>query len=189
MDTRLRIVDAARLEFAERGLSASLDRIAARCDIRRPSLLHHFSSKSALISEVVDDLLQKARSRMLDALSDGGGDYADTMRAIVNVLRELEKAEAGVSGMLIHSLLNKDSGKQVSKRLSELIDLIHSTAVIAGANRHRPAGELRAAIAHLVMGEIARTAMRQQGDAIWGPADGVDPLFEAYFLQPAHDAD
>ena len=181
-ETRDKILQAARIEFAESGIAVSLEAIAKRCDIKRPSLLHHFPSKRALIAAVTDDILQKARLRILDALADGKGDYVSTMRAVMSVLKNLEREERGVAGMLLHTMLSSESGAEVTERLSELIEIIHSTAVIAGANGQLPANEMKAAIAQLVMGEIARSALGSQAESIWGPADGVAPLFDAFFL-------
>ena len=180
--TREKILSAARQEFAERGLSVSLEAIATRCGIRRPSLLHHFASKQVLVGAVIDELLDKARTRLMEAMAAGQGDYAGTMRAIIGVLRALEVEEAGVGGVLLRAMLNSAYAVEVSKRVSGLVEVIYATALMAGASQKRPPDEIRAAIAHLVMGEMARLAMGDNARQVWGEADGVDPLFAAYFL-------
>ncbi len=180
--TRERILAAARIEFAEQGMTASLEAIAARCGIRRPSLLHHFPSKQALVTAVIDELLDKARTRLTQTLAAGHGDYASTMRAIIGVMRTLEYEEAGIGSVLLRAMMSSDSGETVSKRVAGLVEVIYATALMAGAAEKRPADEIRAAIAHLVMGEMARLAMGEHADELWGDKDGVDPLFAAYFL-------
>ncbi len=180
-DTRDRILQAARIEFAAQGIAAPLEAIAARCGIRRPSLLHHFPSKAALVAAVTEDVLRKARERLLATIARGGG-YQQTVQNIVNVLRELEAEEHGVGAVLIHAMLAEADSGPVTDRLAEFVDIITAMAQMAGADRKRPPDEMRAAIAHLVIGELARMALGDQAARIWGPADGVDPLYHSYFL-------
>ncbi len=182
-DTRENILRAARIEFAAHGISAPLDAIAARCGIRRPSLLHHFPSKPALIAAVTDDIVRMARERLLDAIGQGKGDYVKTMHSVVAVLRELEAEEQGVAGALMHAMLSEDAAGPVTQKIGEFIDIIYSTVIIAGASRRSSAEELRAALAHLVMGEFTRIAFGSRAKLLWGEGDGVNPLFESYFLQ------
>lgn len=55
-ETRQRIIQAARLVFSERGYDgATFQAIAARADLTRPAINHHFSSKQALYREVIHD--------------------------------------------------------------------------------------------------------------------------------------
>ena len=180
--TRSKILSAARIEFSTQGIAAPLDAIAKRCGIRRPSLLHHFPSKQALIAAVTDDILSKARERLIQAVGGKGGDYAQTMQAIILVLRDLEAEEQGVAGVLLHALMGSDDDNPVSSKMTEFIDIIFATVLMAGNPSGKPKAELRAAIAHLVMGELARVALGGSADAIWGEGDGVDQLFRSYFL-------
>lgn len=181
VETRDQILNAARLEFGQQGIGAPLDAIAKRCGITRPSLLHHFKSKQALVGAVVGDILEKARRRLLTAIGSGKGDYVATINAVIKVLRDLEEEEKGVGGVLMHAMLNERNG-EVTKGISEFIEVIHSTAVMAGAATRHPTSELRAAIAQLLMGEIARIAMGDDDKTLWGEEDGIEPLFKAYFL-------
>lgn len=180
--TRDEILRAARIEFSARGIAAPLDAIAERCGIRRSSLLHHFKSKNILITAVVDDILEKARNNLLEAISAGKGDYSTTMRSVITVLKKLEEEEQGVAGMLAHCLLTEGDGGSLTVRMGEFIEVIHATALMAGAGRNHPSEQIRASIAHLVMGELSRAALGARANHIWGEADGVKPLFDAYFL-------
>jgi AcrR family transcriptional regulator len=182
-DTRDKILRAARIEFAAHGIAAPLEAIAARCGIRRPSLLHHFPSKDALIVAVTDDILRKARERLLDAIGQGKGNYSRTMMSIVAVMRELEAEEHGVGGALIHAMLAEDEQGPVTQKISELIDIIYSTILMAGSSKGASGEEMRAALAHLVMGELTRLALGRRATQLWGTGDGVNPLFRSYFLE------
>lgn len=183
--TRDLILKSARLEFAARGISAPLDAIAERSGIRRSSLLHHFKSKSLLIDAVIEDILEKARTQLLEAIASGGSDYTNSMAAVIATLRKLEEEEQGVAGMLTHSILTEVDGGPVTKRAAEFIDVVHATILMAGAGRDRPTEDLRAVIAHLVIGEITRVALGNRANELWGPADGAGPLFNAYFIDEA----
>lgn len=187
-ETRDTILRAARIEFAAQGLTAPLDAIAERCGIRRPSLLHHFPSKKALLEAVIDDVVNKARQGLVTAIGDGGGDYEATMQLIMRVLRELEREEEGVAGVLLHSLLQERDTDFVTQRMTEFIDVIYSTALIAGANRNRSAADIKAVIAHLVMGEFTRIALGSRASNLWGEVDAIDPLFKSYFLDSETDS-
>lgn len=185
--TQDQILKAARIEFGEQGIGAPLDAIAKRCGITRPSLLHHYKSKQALVGAVVNDILEKTRQRLLSAIASGEGDYVGTINSVIKVLRELEEEEKGVGGVLIHAMLSERDG-EVTKGVTELIEVIHSTAVMAGAATRHPTDELRASIAQLVMGEIARIAMADSAEKLWGKQDGIEPLFKAYFLSGQKDS-
>jgi AcrR family transcriptional regulator len=181
-ETRAQILQAARIEFAEQGIAAPLEAIAARCGIKRPSLLHHFPSKQALIAAVTDDILRMTRERLLNTIANPDGDFATTIQKIFGVLRELEREEQGVAGVLVHAMLAEDDGGPVTSKMTEFIDIIYASSVMAGRQKAQNPEEYRAAIAHLVIGELTRVALGNRGKAVWGSGDGLTALFSSYFL-------
>jgi AcrR family transcriptional regulator len=81
--TRREILDAARAEFAERGLGgARVDRIAERADANKRLIYHYFNSKDELYSAVLEDVYRQIR------IGEFGLDLeykapADAMRGLV----------------------------------------------------------------------------------------------------------
>jgi AcrR family transcriptional regulator len=60
--TRREILEAARAEFAERGLDgARVDRIAERAGANKRMIYHYFNSKDALYSAVLEDVYREIR--------------------------------------------------------------------------------------------------------------------------------
>jgi AcrR family transcriptional regulator len=78
-----RLLAAALAAFAERGYEAtSLDDIAAECDVRKQTLLYHYSSKEALLDAVVDHTVAVLAERVEAAVPGA----ADPRRAVVDAL-------------------------------------------------------------------------------------------------------
>ncbi len=79
-DTRERILDAAESVVAERGVAAlSLEATAAAAGVSKGGLLHHFRSKEALLTALVERMVAEMRAgydAFVSAEAEGPGRHA-----------------------------------------------------------------------------------------------------------------
>jgi AcrR family transcriptional regulator len=67
---RLRVIDAAKAAFAERGLSVPLEEIAMRAGVGIGTLYRRFPSRTELIAAVIDELSEEFRQLAEATLTD-----------------------------------------------------------------------------------------------------------------------
>ncbi len=90
-ETRLRLIEAARLAFAEEGLDGpSLDAICERAGFTRGAFYVHFESREELVEAVVDHSLRSFVDALLAGSEEAGGlegtirRFADLAAAVWN---------------------------------------------------------------------------------------------------------
>lgn len=112
---RGRILAAATQMIAEHGYEGtSLQRIADKVGLRKPSLLHHFPSKDALRQAVLDTIFSgwaEVLPKVLKSKGDGQERFTLTMRETMNFFAE-DKDRAR---LILREILDNPDG--LSKRL------------------------------------------------------------------------
>lgn len=120
-DSRARILRAARLVLAERGLSATVDDVAARAEVSRRTVFRHFETRERLLAEAFD-----------------AGVRSYTQQIPTEGPRSDDDADAWLMRMLlaVHRL-NSGNGRVYWELAGSEQDLTGELAVVAAARRKR----------------------------------------------------
>lgn len=179
-----KILSAARLEFAEQSHAARLEDMGKRCGVSRATILHHFESKKVLLDAVFEQAVNNARTSVLQAAQANEDNYIETIRSIALALRKIENDEPGTSAVVAHVLLTKPVVEPLKRIFQDLLELITQLVIQVGAEQHHSAELIRAAIAHVFMGELNRLALGNQAQDYWGNADPLIPILDHFFQLP-----
>jgi len=95
---RLRILEAARTVFAERGIDAPLDEIARRAGVGNATLYRRFSTRESLVAATFDGLADDWADVAASALAEPDPWLA--FREIVLAVLELQAADRGAGDVL-----------------------------------------------------------------------------------------
>jgi TetR/AcrR family transcriptional regulator len=82
-----RILEAARIEFAQHGYAARLQDIAERAGLTHPTLLYHFGSKEGLYAAVIEQAMLDWAAVTSRAVSDAPVGF-DRVEALVSAAME-----------------------------------------------------------------------------------------------------
>ncbi len=179
-----KILNAARLEFAEQSHAARLEDIGKRCGLSRATILHHYESKNVLLNAVFEQAINNASTRVLQVAQANEANYVETIRSIALALREIEKDQPGTSAVVAHVLLTKPVVEPLKRIFQDLLGLITRLVIKAGGGQHHSHDLIRAAIAHIFMGELNRLALGTQAQDYWGDADPLIPILNHFFQLP-----
>jgi len=103
---RERILAAARELFAERGIDATLDDVAARAGVGVGTVYRRYPNKDALLDELFEERIAE-----LVALAEASLEDADAWAALVRFLERVEELFAA-DRALEHLVLHTDRGPQ-----------------------------------------------------------------------------
>jgi AcrR family transcriptional regulator len=133
---RERILEAAREVFAERGVRATLDDVAARAGVGVATVYRRYPNKDALLDELCEDWIDD-----LVAFAEEARSSRDPWRAFISFLERVEEASAA-NRALEHLIVEsggprgRDRVARARERLAGPID-----ALVEGAKQQ---GRLRA---------------------------------------------
>lgn len=130
---RVRILDAARAEFAESGGDAQMDAVAARAGVGVGTVYRHFPTKDALLTELIRERFEHFVALAQDALSVE--DPWEAFSGLMHANAELCAADAGTQ----HVFLQIDPG--VAPRLAAETGLLELAQ--RSIERGQAAGQIR----------------------------------------------
>src|SRR5215213_1420251 len=131
---RERILAAARTLFAERGIDATLDDVAARAGVGVGTVYRRYANKDALLDELFEERIEE-----LAALAEASLGDTDAWAALVRFLERVEELFAADRG-LEQLVLHPDRGQQHLARARERL----LAPIRALVERAKAEGRLRA---------------------------------------------
>lgn len=134
MDTREKILKAAREEFSKSGLDgARVDRIARRARVNKAMIYYHFRSKEKLYQAVIDNHMEKVGAFLEKAIGEEtniesfvnkmavfyNGMIAENPEFVPLVLREIALGAGRMKEALTRIVVGKGFGKKLEKMIAE----------------------------------------------------------------------
>ena len=148
---RRRILEAAAAAFAERGLTVTMDDIAARAEVGVGTVYRRFPDKEPLIEALLEDRLSEIAATGEQALQ--ADDPWDALVRFLEYGLELQAADRGLKEILISTAHGRERIAAVRQRLTPIADALVERAQRSG--QLRP--DLRGtdfALLHVMVGAI-----------------------------------
>ncbi len=192
-DTRRRIIQAARLEFSERGYDgATFQGIAARADLTRPAINHYFSSKRALYREVLaqtNDFVIEAGIQQAERETTLMG----RLTAFISVAVRATSENPSVAAFLVTAVLESQRHPELSRNENDSVRISREflTRAVNDAIEHREvaanidAAALVETLLVLLCGVGFYAGYVRNNEELLAVADVLRRLLEGALWQPA----
>ncbi|HET6414231.1 MAG TPA: TetR/AcrR family transcriptional regulator [Anaeromyxobacter sp.] len=173
------ILAAAEEVFSEEGLSAKVEKIAARAGVAVGTLYNHFADREALATALARARRDSLLSRLDAALSEcDGRPVEDQLRAFVSAVAEHGKAHGRYLSMLVQAgegPARAHPGHSLLEDLLSRVDVIAARGIASG--ELRPEGREVYGLALLGMIRLANVRILE-GAAKWESLAG--PLVDLF---------
>lgn len=130
---RQRILDAARVLFAEHGLDVSMEEIAGRAGVGVGTAYRRFANRDALIDALFEDRMLELVDAAERALAEP--DPWTGLESFLHRSAELQAADRGLKEVLICDLGSMDRVRRIRERILPLAEQIAERAIAAGRVR------------------------------------------------------
>ena len=118
-DTREKILESARIEFARYGMAgARIDRIAAGARVNKAMIYYHFHSKGNLYQAVIDEQLSRIGEFLEKNIVDGS-DMEDIFRRISEFLNNFLGESKNFMPIMLREVA--DGGGRIKTALTRII--------------------------------------------------------------------
>jgi AcrR family transcriptional regulator len=155
------ICDAAAELFRERGYrGTSIDEIGAAVGMTGPALYRHFPSKEALLSEILEQALDRARAEVDAARKDGGGPLAELEQIVArSVALVMDQGETVMVAVREMNQLSAEAQRRIIRRQRAIVE--SWTEVLRAV---RPELEIADAVAIVIgVSALINAAARSRG--------------------------
>lgn len=183
--TPTRVLEAAELEFAESGFTATkLADIAARAGIRRPSLLYHFASKEELYAATVRRAFERLGAALGEAMQSEGEFEQRLLATASGAARFFEECPA-VGRIVARELVDATGpgAPIVLQQVVPIIDAVEGFIERNGGERLREGLAVRSAIMCIASDLIMHASAGELRDPLWGRTHDVEELCRALMLR------
>lgn len=188
-DTRRRLLDIARVAFAERGFDAATNRnLGLEAGITAGAIYHYFGSKLDLYAAVHEDVHGQVYSRLRDAIAPHRT-FRAQIEAILDCSHEMNKEDHSLAQFLGSVRVDTRRNPELREAVLEasldgqrffdaLVQNGVSTGEIAAADRLRVAALVRTLLVGLTDGVSG--SIETQSTAI----DGIKLLLDGSLIRP-----